>query len=676
MTFPLGSLRADGAASARSGAITPVAAPLAPADCCSPPARSLWILFAAGAGDAQRGRSGVHDLGHRRAGAQPGRPARRLGVRHGLLPVRLLGLVAGAGGFARLAGRAGATGCVAPRNRLRRAAPRAAFWIGLALLLSASSALEWTRLYRWEDAVARPRRRRARRDARATVDALARLRRLRRAVDRGAGRRRGAGAALLLGARGRRDRRAFRRLRERRAERRERAEDRRLGERAQREREQVVEIEHQVRRGARCRSSSSPPWSTCRSPSASPRSGRSRCSSSSPTPSCRRSTCSTPRRAGSESVPPESLEMTARLIEKKLKDFGVEVRVVAASPGPVITRYEIEPATGVKGAQVVNLAKDLARSLSLVSIRVVETIPGKTTMALELPNAKPADDPPGRDPRLAGLQRRRVAADHRPGQGHRRQPGRRRPREDAALPGRRHHRRGQERGHQRDDPEPALQGRGARRAPDPDRSEDARDERLRRHPAPARAGGHRHEAGRQRAQLVRRRDGAPLQADEQARRAQPGRLQQEDRGGAERGETLRQPVQPDARRARAAGAAAARRGRDRRTRRPDDGGRQEDRGVDRAPGAEGAGLRHPPDPRHAAAERRRDHRPDQGQHPDAPLVPGQQQDRQPHHPRPDGRRGAARSGRHALPARRAAACRCACTAPSSATTRCTASSST
>jgi S-DNA-T family DNA segregation ATPase FtsK/SpoIIIE len=89
-----------------------------------------------------------------------------------------------------------------------------------------------------------------------------------------------------------------------------------------------------------------------------------------------------------ESVTSDSLEMTSRLIEKKLKDFGVEVRVVAASPGPVITRYEIEPATGVKGNQVVNLAKDLARSLSLVSIRVVETIPGKTTMALELPNAK------------------------------------------------------------------------------------------------------------------------------------------------------------------------------------------------------------------------------------------------------------------------------------------------
>ena len=89
-----------------------------------------------------------------------------------------------------------------------------------------------------------------------------------------------------------------------------------------------------------------------------------------------------------EGVAPETLEMTSRLIEKKLKDFGVEVRVVAAAPGPVITRYEIEPATGVKGSQVVGLAKDLARALSLISIRVIETIPGKNYMALELPNAK------------------------------------------------------------------------------------------------------------------------------------------------------------------------------------------------------------------------------------------------------------------------------------------------
>ena len=89
-----------------------------------------------------------------------------------------------------------------------------------------------------------------------------------------------------------------------------------------------------------------------------------------------------------ETVSAETIEFTSRLIEKKLADFGVSVIVVAAQAGPVITRYEIEPATGVKGSQVVNLAKDLARALSLVSIRVVETIPGKNLMGLELPNPR------------------------------------------------------------------------------------------------------------------------------------------------------------------------------------------------------------------------------------------------------------------------------------------------
>lgn len=92
--------------------------------------------------------------------------------------------------------------------------------------------------------------------------------------------------------------------------------------------------------------------------------------------------------AAQETVSVETLEFTSRLIEKKLSDFGVEAKVVAAYPGPVVTRYEIEPATGVKGSQIVNLARDLARSLSLTSIRVVETIPGKNYMALELPNPK------------------------------------------------------------------------------------------------------------------------------------------------------------------------------------------------------------------------------------------------------------------------------------------------
>lgn len=85
---------------------------------------------------------------------------------------------------------------------------------------------------------------------------------------------------------------------------------------------------------------------------------------------------------------PETLEFTSRLIERKLADFGVEVKVLAVYPGPVITRFEIEPAVGVKGSQVMNLVKDLARALSVVSIRVVETVPGKTCMALELPNPK------------------------------------------------------------------------------------------------------------------------------------------------------------------------------------------------------------------------------------------------------------------------------------------------
>jgi len=89
-----------------------------------------------------------------------------------------------------------------------------------------------------------------------------------------------------------------------------------------------------------------------------------------------------------ETVSAETLEFTSRLIERKLADFGVTVKVLTAHPGPVITRYEIEPAVGVKGAQIVNLVKDLARALSVVSIRVVETIPGKSCMALELPNPR------------------------------------------------------------------------------------------------------------------------------------------------------------------------------------------------------------------------------------------------------------------------------------------------
>ena len=82
----------------------------------------------------------------------------------------------------------------------------------------------------------------------------------------------------------------------------------------------------------------------------------------------------------------DSLEAMSRLVELKLRDFGIEVEVKSVSPGPVITRFELDPAPGVKVSQIANLAKDLARSLSVVSVRIVEVIPGKSYVGLEIPN--------------------------------------------------------------------------------------------------------------------------------------------------------------------------------------------------------------------------------------------------------------------------------------------------
>lgn len=262
------------------------------------------------------------------------------------------------------------------------------FWVGVLLLLSASAALEWTRLYQFEPRV-------------AGGNAGGVLGYLLGPVSQKLLGFAGSGvlwiAVLVAGLA-----LAFRfswlrvaegigqwvdSLRERRVERIERAEDHRIGEQALREREHVVEFEHQlhedhvpivietpmveVPKSERVVKERQKPLFTELADTRLPQVDL---------------LDAAPGRV--EGVTPETLEMTSRLIEKKLKDFGVEVRVVAASPGPVITRYEIEPATGVKGAQIVNLAKDLARSLSLVSIRVVEVIPGKNYMALELPNAK------------------------------------------------------------------------------------------------------------------------------------------------------------------------------------------------------------------------------------------------------------------------------------------------
>ncbi len=89
-----------------------------------------------------------------------------------------------------------------------------------------------------------------------------------------------------------------------------------------------------------------------------------------------------------QSYSDEALEAMSRLVEIKLRDFGVEAEVVAVQPGPVITRFELRPAPGVKVSQITNLAKDLARALSAISVRVVEIIPGKSVIGLEIPNEK------------------------------------------------------------------------------------------------------------------------------------------------------------------------------------------------------------------------------------------------------------------------------------------------
>ena len=84
----------------------------------------------------------------------------------------------------------------------------------------------------------------------------------------------------------------------------------------------------------------------------------------------------------------ESLEAMSKLLELKLKDFGIEIEVTAVNPGPVITRFEVQPAPGIKVSRITNLAKDLARSLAIISVRVVEVIPGKTVIGIEIPNEK------------------------------------------------------------------------------------------------------------------------------------------------------------------------------------------------------------------------------------------------------------------------------------------------
>lgn len=91
-------------------------------------------------------------------------------------------------------------------------------------------------------------------------------------------------------------------------------------------------------------------------------------------------------KSGSQGYSKESLEAMSRLLELKLKDFNVDAEVVSVLPGPVVTRFELQPAAGVKASRITNLAKDLARSLAVISVRVVEVIPGKSVVGIEIPN--------------------------------------------------------------------------------------------------------------------------------------------------------------------------------------------------------------------------------------------------------------------------------------------------
>jgi S-DNA-T family DNA segregation ATPase FtsK/SpoIIIE len=390
MTFPLGSLRGDGAETAPRLASSPSFAPTWREQALLLTGAVVWLLAVLALASHSAADPGFSTSG----GGGP--IQNRVGAAGAWLADVAFFLVGYSVWWAVLVGARAWLGALAHAMRATGVAPESApakapawpMWLGLALLLAASASLEWTRLYQWETQVAGG-------NAGGVLGVV-----LGRASQGLLG---FAGSGVLwiavlvaaasmalgfswlrvadaLGA-------AIEGLRNRRVERIERAEDARLGAAAIRERDEVLESEHELHEQHL-------PLVIEPTLVDVPKSTRVVKERQKPLFSELVDTRlpqvdlldSAPQRV--EGVSAESLEMTSRLIEKRLKDFGVEVRVVAASPGPVITRYEVEPALGVKGAQVVSLAKDLARSLGLVSIRVVETIPGKTTMALELPNAK------------------------------------------------------------------------------------------------------------------------------------------------------------------------------------------------------------------------------------------------------------------------------------------------
>jgi S-DNA-T family DNA segregation ATPase FtsK/SpoIIIE len=383
MSFPLGSLGGGGAATVDSAGAAAV--PRWRRQAWLLLGGLAWLLLVLAmlthhAGDPAFTTSGTGDGVHNRAGLVGARVSDLLLFLLGhsawwLVPVALRAWLAALAGVLR-------------GPQAKSDSPRWLFWVGLAVLLAASCALEWTRLYRWEPLLPGH----AGGVLGYTLGPLS----MHWLGFAGSGvlwisllvvgmslalRFSWLQLADTIGER-------LGRLREDRIEKRERQEDLRLGELAAKERDHVVQEQRQDEQEHLPLVIAPPAPEIAKSPRVAKERQKPLFAELADTRLPQVDLLDGAPAGKQETVTPESLEMTSRLIEKKLRDFGVEVHVVAASPGPVITRYEIEPATGVKGAQIVGLARDLARSLSLVSIRVVEVIPGKNYMALELPNAR------------------------------------------------------------------------------------------------------------------------------------------------------------------------------------------------------------------------------------------------------------------------------------------------
>ena len=362
-----------------------------------------------------------------------------------------------------------------------------------------------------------------------------------------------------------------------------------------------------------------------------------------------------PPRQGGYSA--EALEAMSRLVELKLRDFGVEAEVVEVHPGPVITRFELRPAPGVKVSQISNLAKDLARALSAISVRVVEIIPGKSTMGLEIPNeareivtlgeiikskaydelASPLALVLGKDiggaPVVADLTRMpHLLVGGTTGSG-------KSTAVNAMVLSLLYKSSAEHVRLIMIDPKmlelSVYEGIPHLLAPVVTDMKQAANalrwcvaEMERRYQLMATTGV-RNLVGFNRKIQEANDAGRPIRDPIEMKRLPPG---------------------GDPRDRAAAGAAALRGGDRRRAGRHDVDRRQEGRGADHPPCPEGARLGYTPDPRHAATVGRRDHGSHQGQHPDPHRLPGVGQGRLAHHPRPERRRVAARSRRHAVPA--------------------------